>query len=210
MKKILFVLLLGLGLVTLSACTSQTKDVSENNANKSVSLTDGTYQVSTSSSKVAWKASKVVGNSHTGTLAIKSGNLTITGGNLTGGNLLLDMKSIKTDENIEALVKHLNSEDFFATETYPEANLVITSVARTPEEGLYAISGDLTLKGKTAPISFNLMLNQENNKVLAVSELELDRTTWDVRYGSGKFFQDLGDKVIKDEIDLSVSLEAIK
>ena len=209
MKKILFVLLLGLGLVTLSACTSQTKEVPENN-NQPVSLTDGTYQVSTSSSKVAWKASKVVGNSHTGTLTIKSGNLTITGGNLTGGNLLLDMKSITSDENIESLVKHLNSEDFFATETYPEANLVITSVARTPEEGLYAINGDLTLKGKTAPINFNLTLNQENNKISGVSELEIDRTTWDVRYGSGKFFQDLGDKVIKDEIDLSVSLEAIK
>lgn len=210
MKKILFVLLLGLGLVTLSACTSPTKDIPENNTNKSASLTDGTYQVSTSSSKVAWKASKVVGTSHAGTLAIKSGNLTIAGGNLTGGNLLLDMKSIKTDDNIEALVKHLNSEDFFATATYPEANLVITSVARTPEEGLYAVSGDLTLKGKTAPISFNLTLSQENNKVSAVSELELDRTTWDVRYGSGKFFQDLGDKVIKDEINLSVSLEATK
>jgi polyisoprenoid-binding protein YceI len=209
MKKILFVLLLGLGLVTLSACTSQTAEV-KNIDNKSVSLTDGTYQINVTDSKIAWKASKVVGNSHTGTLAIKSGNLTITSGNLTGGNLLLDMKSIKTDDNIEALVKHLNSEDFFATETYPEANLVITSVARTPEEGLYAVSGDLTLKGKTAPISFNLKLTQENNKVKASSDLVLDRTTWDVRYGSGKFFQDLGDKVIKDEINLTVSLEATK
>jgi polyisoprenoid-binding protein YceI len=209
MKKILFVLLLGLGLVTLSACTSQTTEV-KNIDNKSVSLTDGTYQVNVTGSKVAWKASKVVGNSHTGTLAIKSGNLTITGGNLTGGNLLLDMKSIKTDDNIEALEKHLNSEDFFATEMYPEANLAITSVARTPEEGLYAVSGDLTLKGKTAPISFNLRLAQSDNKVAAVTELTLDRTTWDIKYGSGKFFQDLGDKVIKDEIEINVSLEATK
>lgn len=209
MKKILFVLLLGLGLVTLSACTSQTTEV-KNIDNKSVSLTDGTYQVNVTGSKVAWKASKVVGNSHTGTLAIKSGNLTITGGNLTGGNLLLDMKSIKTDDNIEALEKHLNSEDFFATEMYPEANLAITSVARTPEEGLYAVSGDLTLKGKTAPISFNLRLAQSDNKVAAVTELILDRTTWDIKYGSGKFFQDLGDKVIKDEIEINVSLEATK
>lgn len=209
MKKILFVLLLGLGLVTLSACTSQTAEV-KNIDNKPVSLTDGTYQVSVTGSKIAWKASRVVGNSHTGTIAIKSGNLVITAGNLTGGNLLLDMKSITNDENIAALIKHLNSDDFFATETYPEANLAITSVARTPEEGLYAVSGDLTLKGKTAPINFNLRLAQSDNKVAAVTELSLDRTTWDIKYGSGKFFQDLGDKVIKDEIEINVSLEAIK
>jgi polyisoprenoid-binding protein YceI len=208
MKKILFVLLLGLGLITLSACTSKTEEVQENN--KPVSLTDGTYQVNTINSKLTWKASKIVGNGHTGTVAIKSGNLVISGGNLTSGNLLLDMKSIASDENIEALVKHLNSEDFFATETYPEANLAITSVARTPEDGLYSANGDLTLKGKTAPISFNLRLAQEGNKVAAVSELELDRTVWDVKYGSGKFFQDLGDKTIKDEMQISIALEATK
>lgn len=209
MKKILFVLLLGLGLVTLSACGTKTEEVKEVK-NESVSLTDGTYQINTTSSQLTWKASKVVGKSHTGTLAIKSGNLIITNSNLSGGNLLLDMKSMVDSENTLTLIKHLNSADFFATETYPEANLAITSVARTPEAGLYAVNGDLTLKGKTAPISFNLRLAQSANKVAAVSELKLDRTTWDIRYGSGKFFQNLGDNIIKDEIELSVALEATR
>ena len=209
MKKILFVLLLGLGLVTLSACTSTNNEVSEE-VNTITSLSDGTYQVNTENSKLAWKASRIVGNSHTGIVPIKSGNLIVESGNLSGGYLLLDMKGLTSDENIASLVKHLNSEDFFATETYPEANLAITSVARTPEEGLYAVNGDLTLKGKTAPISFNLRLASANGKVAAVSELELDRTTWDIRYGSGKFFQDLGDKIIKDEIEISIAIEATK
>jgi polyisoprenoid-binding protein YceI len=210
MKKLFFILLLGLGLVTLSACGPKDNIVKEPKVNKEVALVDGSYSISTGTSKVAWQASKVSGASHSGTVAIKSGSLTVSGGNLSGGTLTLNTKGITNDQNIDALVKHLNGKDFFDTTNYPEANLTIISATKNAVGNYYHAIGNLTMKGKTAPVAFDISLKQDGTKITALSDLKIDRTLWDIKYGSGKFFQNLGDNMISDDIILSVSLDAIK
>lgn len=214
MKKVFYVLLLGLSLVALSACGSKNNIVKESESapktNNEVALVDGNYTISTSTSKVAWQASKVSGTSHSGTVAIKSGSLTISGGNLSAGTLTLNTKGITNDQNIDALVKHLNSKDFFDTDTYPEANLTIVSVTKNGVGNYYHATGNLTMKGKTAPVIFDISLKQDGGKITALSDLKIDRTLWDIKFGSGKFFQNLGDNMINDDIILSVGLEATK
>ena len=74
--------------------------------------------------------------------------------------------------------------------------------------GLYQVTGDLTIKGMTAPVSFVAEVRSEEQDLLATAELKIDRTVWGLKYGSGKFFQDLGDKVISDDIEFTVSLRA--
>ena len=174
----------------------------------------GNYSVSVADSNVEWKGYKVTGE-HAGTISVKSGDLTFgSNGNLTGGKIVIDMTSIKcTDLEGEwagKLEGHLKSADFFGVEKYPTAELVITKVAPKGTPGDYKITGNLTIKESTKEVRFYAHLDEEGNDINAKADLKIDRTDFDVRYGSGSFFDNLGDKTIYDEFDLTVNLKAIK
>lgn len=162
-----------------------------------------TKAVDTSSSFIDWKGKKVVG-AHTGTIKLKEGALTFTAGKLTGGSFVIDMASMEnTDmqgQGAEKLMGHLKSDDFFSTATHPTSTLNITGV--TASDSGYDITGDLTIKGITKPISFSATAGQ----YLANADITVDRTAYDIKYGSGSFFDNLGDKAIDNDFTLKVNL----
>lgn len=169
---------------------------------------NGVTKVNVAASKVEWTATKVTGK-HNGVIAIKEGNLDIKDGYLVGGNFTIDMTSITvTDLSGESKGKlegHLKSDDFFAVGTYPQATMKITQV-NAQGDGDYEIKGDLTIKGKTNPVTFSARLMPEGKKYKATAKITIDRSLYDVKYGSGKFFEGLGDNTIYDDFDLVVSL----
>ena len=154
---------------------------------------------------MTWKGYKVTG-SHYGTVDIESGYLNFNEGNLTGGEFVVDMTTIVsndlTGEYKGKLEGHLKSDDFFGIEKHPTAKLVFTKVKSTGKNS-YQVTGDLTIKGKTAPVTFDLSVY--GNK--ATANVKIDRTVYDIRYGSTSFFDDLQDKAIYDEFDLVSDLE---
>jgi polyisoprenoid-binding protein YceI len=176
--------------------------------NTSAVLADGAYAVDPAASRLAWHGSKVIGKTHTGTVDIKSGELTVRGGRLAGGSFILDMKTIKSDENLAALVQHLQGADFFDTANYPEAQLVITGVAASAKTGEYRAKADLTIKGHANSLDFTATVGAVDGGLEAASDFSIDRSKWDVRYGSGKFFDNLGDNLINDLIAFKISLQA--
>jgi polyisoprenoid-binding protein YceI len=162
-------------------------------------------EVNVSQSKVTWKAYKVTGE-HDGTIQLKSGHLEMDGKKLVGGEFEVDMTSITvTDlaagDGKEKLEGHLKSDDFFGVETHSTAKLVFKSMENFNKNS-YTVKGDLTIKGITKPIT--LVVSMFENK--ATATMKVDRSKFDVRYGSGSFFDDLGDKTIYDEFDLVVDL----
>jgi len=167
--------------------------------------------VNTEKSVIKWEGYKVTGK-HNGTVALKDGNLQFEDGQLTGGSFAMDMTSITVLDltgNYKAKLEgHLKSDDFFGVEKYPTAKFEITRVVSRGMPGDYKIEGDLTVKGITKPIRFNATVTEENGVQVAKADMKLDRTDYNVRYGSGSFFDNLGDKTIYDEFDLSVELVA--
>jgi len=164
-----------------------------------------TKEVVISESLVSWKGYKVLGN-HTGEIRIKKGDLKFDGDQLVGGNFVIDMSTISsTDlegETAQKLIGHLSSPDFFAIQEFPTADFVITKVISRGQAGDYKIIGDLTIKGKSQEISFNTMFKDN----VATASTKIDRSKFDVRYGSGSFFENLGDNTIYDEFDLDIKL----
>ncbi len=161
-------------------------------------------------SVITWKGYKVTGE-HAGILKVKNGILDFTDGSLTGGSFDIDMASLevtdlKAGQGKEKLEGHLKSADFFGTEKYPTAKFVITKVTSRGKTGEYKITGNLTIKETTKEIKFNAMVTEANGVKTAKADITLDRSEFDVRYGSGSFFDNLGDKTIYDEFDLSVNL----
>lgn len=165
--------------------------------------------IDTEKSMITWKGYKVTGE-HAGTLKVKSGDLDFTDGKLTGGNFVIDMASLAVTDlkggSAKKLAGHLMSPDFFGTEKYPTAKFEITKVVSRGKVGEYKIIGDLTIKESTKEIKFNALITEADGMKTATADITLDRTDYNVRYGSGSFFDGLGDKTIYDEFDLSVSL----
>jgi len=167
------------------------------------------FSVNTSESQVVWTGYKVTG-SHTGTIGIKSGSLDFEGNQLTGGKVIVDMSSISctdlTGDYANQLVGHLKSDDFFNTAGFPEATLEVAQVNYNEATGSNKVRGNLTIKGITAPVEFTANVKEEMGKRVATADLTIDRTKYNARYGSGSFFENLGDKTIYDNFDLSVKL----
>ena len=162
-------------------------------------------EVKVSESTVTWKGYKVTG-SHEGTISLKSGHLEMDGNKLTGGEFVVDMTSLSNSDldgdSKGKLEGHLKSDDFFGVATYPTAKLVFTSV-KPLNKNSYTVTGDLTIKETTKPIT--CVVSVYENK--ATATMKVDRAEYDVRYGSGSFFDNLGDKTIYDEFDLVVDLQ---
>ena len=161
-------------------------------------------EVKVDESTVTWKGYKVTG-SHEGTIALESGFLTMDNGELVGGEFVVDMSTLSnTDlegDSKGKLEGHLKSDDFFGVMKHPTAKLAFTSV-KLMNKNSYTVTGNLTIKETTKPITF--VVSVYENK--ATATMKVDRAEYDVRYGSGSFFDDLGDKAIYDEFDLVVDM----
>jgi len=171
-----------------------------------------TYTVDSAASKIEWSGKKVTGE-HNGTILLKGGSFIFENKKLIGGSFVIDMTSIINKDlegqSRQKLEGHLRSDDFFGVAQYPTANLVITqAVPQGP--GKYKVLGDMTIKGKTNPIKFYAVFNQTEEKVTGTSTIVIDRSSYDVRFGSGSFFDNLGDKTIYDDFELKVKVVANK
>ncbi len=171
------------------------------------------YKVDKQQSKVAWVGKKVTGQ-HTGMINIADGKFTSDGKTLTGGSFEIDMNSITctdlTDKGYnDKLVGHLKSDDFFSTEKFPKSTFVITSLTALGKDQ-YKVVGNLTIKGITKPVEFPALIQVTDKEVKAAAKIKVDRTKYDIKYGSGSFFDNLGDKAIDNDFELNVDLVANK
>ena len=173
-------------------------------------MADAAYTVNTDTSVLNWKGFKPTGT-HNGTVVIESGALEVAEGNLVGGNFVFDMNTITVldipaeEEGNGKLKRHLESADFFDVENNSTATFKITSV-----EG-NLVKGDLTVKGITKPIEFPATITTTETGIqLSGAPFEIDRTEYNIQYKSQKFFDNLKDKFINDEFEISFEVNASK
>ncbi|NII83797.1 YceI family protein [Pedobacter sp. SG908] len=169
------------------------------------------FEIVSAQSNINWTGKKVTG-AHNGTITIKSGSLGLNDGKPSNGNFIIDTTSIVildvTDPATNAqFAGHLFSEDFFATDKFPEATFVITAVDQTNEDNT-VITGDLTIKGITHAVIFAADVVVNGNTLTASGKIFIDRTKYNMKFRSGNFFTNLGDNLIYNEFELDVKLTA--
>jgi polyisoprenoid-binding protein YceI len=156
-------------------------------------------------SKIKWTGKEITTKTHYGSLLFKSGKLSIKDGLLVDGEFIVDMTTINCEDlsgdSKGYLENHLRSDDFFGVAQHPEASLKIES-AEINKDGGQTVSGQLTIKGITENVTFQLQMN--NNQ--ATASLIFDRSKHNIKFRSDSFFDDLGDKLIYDDIVLEVNL----
>lgn len=175
------------------------------------------FQVDTKSSSLEWYAEKKTGK-HNGTILFSSGEIESDHGNFTG-TFEIDMKSIE-DKDLESeeykkkLENHLKSADFFDAEKFPKAKLIVNSIAPIKDAkadgATHTVKGMLTIKDKTNEIVFDAIIKMESSKISCAGSMVIDRSKFDVKYGSKTFFPEIGDKIIYDEFTLKFNVVAVK
>lgn len=167
------------------------------------------FQILSTTSTVNWTGKKVLGL-HTGSIRIADGHINIKHGKIVGGQIDIDMKSIAVTDIPDSkthseFYNHLLHEDFFAVQSFNTSTLIIKDSILL-KGNKYLINGDLTIKGITHPIEFAATVEQFTDFLHSMGEITIDRTLYDIRYGSGKFIQNLGDKLIYDEFVLQFKI----
>jgi polyisoprenoid-binding protein YceI len=175
----------------------------------SLSAFSKNYRVDIKSSTLEWEAKKVTGQ-HVGTIALGESTLIIEKKKITGANLIVDMNTLVntdlTDRGYnQKLIGHLKSDDFFGVAKFPQSTLEVKKV-ETKSDKLYHFTADLTIKGITAPVEFNAEVNEVSGQFTATGVMTVNRTKYGIKYGSGSFFEGLGDKMIYDDFTLKFKL----
>ena len=201
MKKLIALLMF----VSLVSCNMNSNKTAETN-DVAMTAADATYNIVQDESSLIWTGREVSTSSHFGTINFTSGQFEIADGLISQGEFLVDMTSITVQDltggSKERLEGHLRSDDFFSVESFPTAHLYISS-SEVISNGKWMVNGFLTIKDISHPVLFE-MVNTEDGWN---ANLVFDRSKYDVRFRSGTFFENLGDKLIYDDIELKINLK---
>ena len=194
-------------LTVLASCNNNPNQASTQQA-QGVATADNIYNIETAQSQITWTGREVSTSSHYGTLDFVSGNFEISNGAIVNGEFIVDMTSINNQDmegdSKARLEGHLKSDDFFSVESYPTAAISINS-SELISDGKWNVSADLSIKGFTHPVNFEMISSEDGWS----ANLVFDRSKYDVRFRSGSFFENLGDKLIYDDIELSINLTTL-
>ena len=201
MKK-LFTLLMFVSLVSCNMNSNKTEDTND----ATITAADATYNIKLDESSLVWTGREVSTSSHYGSINFTSGQFEIADGLISQGEFLVDMTSINVQDltggSKERLEGHLRSDDFFSVESFPTAHLYISS-SEVISNGKWMVNGFLTIKDISHPVLFE-MANTEDGWN---ANLVFDRSKYNVKFRSGTFFENLGDKLIYDDIELKINLK---
>ena len=181
-------------------------------------LQDGKYRIDTDESIIEW-IGRNPNTKHFGTVHISDGQIQIENTTITGVAEIdmntIENMSLEGDELQPVLVSHLKSEDFFLVKLFPAAKFIINGGKLDDEPYLsspnYEVDGTLDLRGLKADLSFPATItNTDDNGLVAEAHFDIDRTRWNVIYGSTRFFEHIGMHLVFDLISFQVKIVAKK
>lgn len=202
MKKLYSLLLFAL----LLSCNNQNQQNTEQVS--TVNAEDSQYTIETSQSSITWTGRELSTSYHYGTINLLSGQFEVSNGIILNGEFIVDMTSINNQDmegdSKARLEGHLKSDDFFSVDSHPTALLSIQG-SELISEGKWNVTANLTIKGITHPVDFEMTRSEQG----WLANLVFDRSKYEVRFRSGTFFENLGDKLIYDDIELAINLTTI-
>jgi polyisoprenoid-binding protein YceI len=207
----------------LFACKPATTSDSTNTNTTASSASSKEYKIDVAHSELKWQAFKAVG-SHSGIVPVLEGNVFVDGNNITGGKVILDMKNLQVTDlegddklGLESHLKGLEADEqdhFFNTNKFPTATYQITG--STPisgdSEATHMVKGELTMRGITNPVNMRVKLDAGAGNAIKITAppFTIDRTLWGIKFESKKFFDNLKNDFIYDEIKIELTIGAIQ
>jgi polyisoprenoid-binding protein YceI len=158
------------------------------------------YTFSQDGSTLTWVGAKVTGK-HEGGFKTFKGALEVVDGDLTKSRVKVDIDLASVFTDSEKLVAHLKNADFFAVDQFPTARFVSTGFKKG-EGTRVEVTGELTLRGVTKPISFPADVTLGEAQADVKAEFTINRQQFGVAY-PGK-----PDNLISDEVRIALEVHA--
>ena len=184
-------------------------------AKSAIRLRNGIHQVNVAKSRIEWTGRNLL-SAHCGTIKLRSGQIEVTDARPVRGGFTLDMDSIENSDIPDSqlrqvLIRHLKSDDFFDVQRFPVAELQISKITPLPDPRSGSpnceVAGKLTLRAVTGEILFRAILAPTPDGLLAAdAHFDIDRTRWNVLYGSGRFYEKLGKHLVNDDVSLALKV----
>ena len=194
-------------LTALTSCNLNTSQ-SDSSNDTALQASDASYTINPDQSIIVWTGREVTTSKHFGNIYFASGQFEVKSGLISSGEFVVDMTTIDNqdlpEERRGRLEAHLKSDDFFSVESHPTALLSILS-SESVADGKWMVSGELTIKTFTHPVEFEMSNSNDGWK----ANLVFDRSKYEVKFRSGSFFENLGDKLIYDDIELAINLKTL-
>ena len=194
-------------IIALASCNLNTRQ-SESSNDTALQASDASYTINPDQSIIVWTGREVTTSKHFGNIYFASGQFEVKSGLISSGEFVVDMTTIDNqdlpEERRGRLEAHLKSDDFFSVESHPTALLSILS-SESVADGKWMVSGELTIKTFTHPVEFEMSNSNDGWK----ANLVFDRSKYEVKFRSGSFFENLGDKLIYDDIELAINLKTL-
>ena len=194
-------------LTAIASCNLNTSQ-SESSNDSDLQVSDAIYTIDPNQSIIVWTGREVTTSKHFGNIYFASGQFEVKSGLISSGEFVVDMTTIDNqdlpEERRARLEAHLKSDDVFSVESHPTALLSILS-SESMSEGKWLVSGELTIKTFNHPVEFEMLNSNDGWK----ANLVFDRSKYEVKFRSGTFFENLGDKLIYDDIELAINLKTL-
>jgi polyisoprenoid-binding protein YceI len=182
---------------------------------RNITPSDGVHRINVEKSRIEWTGRNLA-SAHSGSIKLRAGQIEMRNSRPVRGEFTLDMDSIENLDVADSkmrqiLIEHLKSDDFFDVRRFPTAEFRLSKITASPggRRGIpnYAVTGELTLKSVTNEIEFPVIIGLTPDGLIAIdAHFDIDRTRWNVLYGSGKFYEKLGKHLVNDEVSLALKL----
>jgi polyisoprenoid-binding protein YceI len=128
------------------------------------------------------------------------GNINFDPQNVTSSSfdVTINASTVNTDNNLRD--EHLRGENYFDVKDYPKIKLVSTKIGALNKNGTYQLNSELTMKGKTKPVSFLFSATPTADGYVFKGSFKINRKD----FGIG------GTSTIADELEANISVTAKK
>ncbi|MFD3512143.1 YceI family protein [Streptomyces sp. NPDC058657] len=172
----------------------------------------GEYSIDPSHSSIGFTVRHAMVTNVRGTFAEHEGTLKLDGAHPAASEASIDVKIASIDTGVADRDNHLRSGDFFDAETYPAMTFRSTGAEQLGGDD-YRITGDLTIKDVTRPLSIDLEFNgvatdvYGNERVGFEGSATILRSDWGLTWNAAL---ETGGVMVSDKVKLTFDISAIK
>jgi polyisoprenoid-binding protein YceI len=168
----------------------------------------GTYKLDPAHGKITWSVNHLGFSTYYGQFINVAADLTIDPANPSASTLTATVPLTDVAPNSDGLKAHLQTLDFFDTAQFPTATFVATSIVVDADDASQAdVTGDLTLRGVTRPVTLEVQFNQAGPSMGGVYKVGFDGETTIKR---SEFGINFALPAVGDEVELHIEGEFVK
>jgi polyisoprenoid-binding protein YceI len=172
----------------------------------------GDYAVDVEHTRIGIRARHAMVTTVRGSFSDFEGTARLDTADPAASSVALRIRTGSIDTGVADRDAHLRSADFLDVERYPELRFTSTDVEQLDDE-LYRVTGDLTIKDVTRPVSVDFALTGSardpwgNLRVGFEGALAIKRSDWGLTWNTAL---DTGGVLVSDRIQIEFDVSAIR